>query len=89
MNLQEIEQLGPQALIKAINDLILHDFDQLIYLLYRLDIPEVKLKTVLVEHPQEDAAKMIAALIIERQLQKQKSRAAFRQQGDIPKDERW
>lgn len=89
MNLQEIEQLGPDALIRAINDLILHDFDQLIYILYRLDIPEAKLKTVLAEHPQEDAAKMIAALIIERQVQKQKSRAAFRQQGDIPEDERW
>jgi hypothetical protein len=89
MNLQEIEQLGPDALIRAINDLILHDFDQLIYLLYRLDIPEAKLKTILAEHPQEDAAKMIAALIIERQLQKKQSRAAFRQQGDIPEDERW
>ena len=89
MNLQEIEQLGPQALIKAINDLILHDFDQLIYILYRLDIPEAKLKTLLAEHPQEDAAKMIASLIIERQLQNQKSRETFRQQDDIPEDERW
>jgi hypothetical protein len=89
MNLQEIEQLGPDALIKAINDLILHDFDQLIYLLYRLDIPEAKLKSLLAEHPQEDAAKMIAALIIERQLQKQQSREKYKQQDDIPEDERW
>jgi hypothetical protein len=89
MNLQEIEQLGPDALIKAINDLILHNFDQLIYLLYRLDIPEAKLKALLAEHPQEDAAKMIAALIIERQLQKQQSREKYKQQDDIHEDERW
>lgn len=89
MNLQEIEQLGPDALIKAINDLILHDFDQLIYILYRLDIPEAKLKALLAEHPQKDAAKMIAALIIERQLQKQQSREKYKQQDDIPEDERW
>ncbi len=89
MNLQEIEHLSPDALIKAINDLILHDFDQLIYILYRLDIPEAKLKGLLAEHPQEDAAKMIAALIIERQLQKQASREKYKQQGDIPEDERW
>ncbi|MBK2247172.1 hypothetical protein [Francisella tularensis] len=89
MNLQEIEQLGPQALITAINDLILHDFDQLIYILYRLDIPEAKLKTVLAEHPQEDAAKIIDALIIERQIQKQKSRQQYNQNGAIPDADKW
>ena len=79
-----------QQLAEAVNFLILHQFDELIRLLYRIDVHEQKLKQLLKEHPQEDAGKIIASLIIERQLQKIKSRREFgRDATVIPEEERW
>jgi hypothetical protein len=57
-----------------INQLILRNFDRLISLLYRMDISEQKLKLLLKENEQEDAGHIIASLMIERQLQKIKTR---------------
>ena len=49
-----------------------------------------KLKTLLAEHPNEDAGKIIAHLILERQEQKRKSREQFKQaEENIPDDEKW
>lgn len=79
-----------QQLAEAVNFLILHQFDELIRLLYRIDVHEQKLKQLLREHPQEDAGNIIASLIIERQLQKIKSRREFgRDTTIIPEEERW
>ena len=61
-------------LAEYINELILHNFDHLIFLFYRIDISEQKLKKLLKEHEKADAGKLIASMIIERQLQKIKSR---------------
>ena len=73
-----------------INDLIIVDFEKLVQLLYRLDIDEIKLKKTLQEHPAHDAAEMISELIIERQLQKIRSRQQFSQRdNDIDEDEKW
>ncbi|MEX0636910.1 MAG: hypothetical protein WD135_09080, partial [Ferruginibacter sp.] len=58
-----------QALSAAINEIILHHYDRLIQLLYRMDINEKKLKTLLQAHPQTDAGGIIAALVIEREQQ--------------------
>ena len=74
------------ALSKRINDLILNDFEKLIFLLYRLDINEATVMKLLKDYPDTDAGRTIAELIIERQLQKIKTRATFRQ-GDLPIDE--
>ncbi len=57
-----------------INYLIINDFNRLIYLLYRADINEAKLNKLLAENKKEDAAKIIAALFIQRQIEKIKSR---------------
>ena len=78
------------ALSKRINDLILNDFEKLILLLYRLDVNEAKVIQLLKDYPHSDAGSMIATLIIERQLQKIKTRKTFRQ-GDfnIDEDEKW
>ena len=62
----ELEQLGPSDLIAFINDCIQHDFNKLVQLLYRIDVSEEKLKYILQLNPNEDAAKLIAAVIIER-----------------------
>jgi hypothetical protein len=79
-----------QQLAAHINDLINTDFERLVQWLYRMDIDELKLKTVLQEYPGRDAGEMIAALMIERQLQKIKSRREFRQgDNDIDEQEKW
>lgn len=79
-----------QKLSIYLNDLINHDFEKLVQLLYRLDIDETKLKSTLQNFPQQDAGIMIADLIIERQLQKIKSRRQFNQRdNDIDENEKW
>jgi hypothetical protein len=79
-----------QELVMHINDLINKDFDKLLQLLYRLDIDEIKLRAVLHNYPDRPAGEMIAELVIERQLQKIKSRREFgRRDNDIDENEKW
>lgn len=79
-----------QTLATLINDLIQHDFAQLVRMLYRLDISETKLKQLLKDYPDADAGRIIGSMIIERQRQKIASRKQFRQRDeDIPEDEKW
>ncbi|MEP7107680.1 MAG: hypothetical protein ABI760_06845 [Ferruginibacter sp.] len=74
----------------CINQLIQTDFQKLLILLYRIDISEPKLKQLLIQHPDEDAGKIIAALIIERQLQKIESRRQHSQPDDnLTDEEKW
>jgi hypothetical protein len=72
-----------------INELILSDFQKLVSILYRVDVSEIKLKTLLKENPGNDAGRIIAELIIERQLQKIKSREEYRRDSTISDDEKW
>ena len=59
-----------QQLADYINQLILVNFERLVQLLYRIDVSEATLKYLLKENPAEDAGRIIALLIIERQIQK-------------------
>jgi hypothetical protein len=79
----ELEQLGPRDLIAFINDCIQHDFNKLVQLLYRIDVSEEKLKYILQLNPNEDAAKLIAAVIIERLAATKAARASFSTSGKI------
>ena len=79
----ELEQLGPSDLIAFINDCIQHDFNKLVQLLYRIDVSEEKLKYILQLNPNEDAAKLIAAVIIERLAATKAARASFSKTGKI------
>ena len=65
-----------------INALIKDDFDKLITYLYRIDVNEQKLKSLLQQNPNEDAGNIIATLIIERQQQKINTRERFSQRDD-------
>jgi hypothetical protein len=76
-----------RALALKIEALIEYDFQGLVQLLYKLDVPENKLKELLNQHNY--APKIIATAIIERQLQKIKTRKAYTKINDIPEDERW
>jgi hypothetical protein len=73
-NLQSNENNFIDFLTEKINFLIVNDFNKLIFILYRADINEQKLNRLLAENKKEDAAKIIAALFIQRQLEKIKSR---------------
>jgi hypothetical protein len=75
------------------NNLIESDFHKLVSLLYRVDVSENKLKQVLKDNPDENAGRIIALLVIERLLQKIRSRAEHRSRSadlpDNPHDEEW
>ncbi len=73
-----------------LNDLIQHHFEKLVSLLYRIDVSEAKIKSLLQHEPGKNAGDIIAALIIERQLQKIKTRQQFKQQDkDFDSEEKW
>ncbi len=77
-------------LVEQINTLIKDDFEKLVQLLYRIDVSEQKLKMLLQTNPNEDAAKLIASLIIERQIQKIELRKKMKEEGDAEtNEERW
>jgi hypothetical protein len=61
----------------------------LVSLLYRIDVPEKKLRYLLEQQQGENAPLLIADLIIERQLQKIESRKQFKKDDPIPDDEKW
>ena len=73
-SLQSNENNFVDFLTEKINFLIVNDFNKLIFILYRADINEQKLNRLLAENKKEDAGKIIAALFIQRQLEKIKSR---------------
>jgi len=73
-----------------INDLIKNNFEKLVTYLYRIDVNEQKLKSLLQQKPDEDAGNIIATLIIERQEQKIKTRQQFSQQdSNFDEEEKW
>lgn len=82
------EELREQ-LAAHINYLINHDFEKLVFYLYRIDVNESKMKQLLAQKEGENAAGLIADLVIERQLQKIKSRQEIKSKNDIPDDEKW
>jgi hypothetical protein len=61
-------------LAEHISWLIEHDFSKLVNLLYRVDVNEEKLKSLLHDRQDFNADLIIADLVIERQVQKLKSR---------------
>jgi hypothetical protein len=79
-----------EKLSAYINHLIQADFEKLISILYRIDVNEYKLKNMLLENNGEDASKIIADLIIERQVQKIKSRQqSSKRDNTMSDDEKW
>jgi hypothetical protein len=78
-----------EKLSDHINYLIQHDFQKLVFILYRIDVSEAKLKYLLKENTDKDASPIIADLIIERQLQKIKSRQEHRRDSTSSADESW
>ncbi|MBU3713419.1 MAG: hypothetical protein FGM46_00555 [Ferruginibacter sp.] len=79
-----------RQLSQQINELILHDFEKVVQMLYRIDVSEQKLKNILKDRPDENAGDLIAALMIERQIQKILSRQSFKPTpSDQDEEEKW
>jgi hypothetical protein len=77
-------------LSNEVNRLINEDFQQLISLLYRIDINESRLKLLLLENKGSDAGRIIAWMILERQKQKKMTREMYSaRENNIPDDEKW
>jgi len=77
-------------LMQHVNHLIDTNFQQLVAILYRVDVSESKLKMLLNESMGEDSGSIIADLIIERQLQKIKFRQKFSNWNkNISDEEKW
>jgi hypothetical protein len=77
-------------LIDEIRYLLEHDFHKLVSILYRMDVPEGKLRGLLQENPDQDAAELIAALMLERAAQRQKTKEDYgRQNTENDTEERW
>lgn len=72
-----------------LNYLIDQDFNALVHLLYRIDIDEFTLKQTLEENLDKDAGKLIAEMIIERQLEKVELRKLTKKDEDIDEEDRW
>ena len=82
-------ELLKERLSSHINFLIQSDFQKLASILYRVDVSESKLKNLLKENKGFDAANIITDLIIERELQKIRSRQEYRNDENISEDEKW
>ena len=79
-------------LSEKVNAMIQNDFQTLLQLLYRIDVNEEKLRHLLEQNTDEDAGRIIARLIIERQTQKIESRRQYRKDtSETPGDqaEKW
>lgn len=78
-----------EELALIVNELINKDFQKLLQWLYRIDIDENKLRKHLAENENNDSALVITNLVIERQLQKIKSRQLFSEEGQASDEEKW
>jgi len=76
-------------LAEKINALIQSDFSALVQLLYKVDVSETRLRTLLETKANEDAGLLIARLILERQQQKILTRRQFQGDGPASGEERW
>jgi len=90
LELRDVPTIGEleELLAEKVNTMIQTDFGALLQLLYRIDVNEVRLRRLLQENAGEDAGRVIARLIIERQWQKIETRRQYRSNTDSG-EERW
>lgn len=71
-----------------ISHLISNNPDKLVSILSRVDVSEKLLKANL-QNQEENASNIMAEMIIERQMEKIKTRERYRSSDDISDDEKW
>ncbi|MBC7589172.1 MAG: hypothetical protein H7178_12525 [Chitinophagaceae bacterium] len=85
----ELPEDWMQPFVAHINHLVDADFEKLIYLLYRIDVSEHKIKQLLESKSEATAGELIAHAIIERQQEKIVSRNAFKQDTNMGEEDKW
>lgn len=78
-----------EQLIDYVNYLLLHDFNKLVQILYRVDVDEKKLKELLQQNANTDAAVIVADLLVQRQEEKIKAKEQFKSDENISDEEKW
>jgi hypothetical protein len=76
-------------LAEKFNNMIGKDFSGLVQFLYRMDISETRIRHLLKENTGEEAGRIIARLVIERQIQKIETRRQFKTGDTLSGEERW
>lgn len=89
LDIAAIEQLSKNQLIDAINWLIINDFEKLVFILYRIDVSEAKIKRLLNKENTNFAAPVIADAILERLEEKKVSREKYKQDPSASEEEKW
>src|SRR5437764_6960130 len=78
-----------EQMVQCINYLLVHDFQQLVQVLYRVDVDEKKLKHTLAENKDTDAAILITYLLIHRTEEKVRMKKLFKKNDDIDEEDKW
>lgn len=80
-----------EKLSLRVNYLITQDFDKLLYWLYRMDIPETKLRNILDAQSGSNAGDIIARMIVDRHIEKIISRKKYKMKPGADEDglEKW
>ena len=71
-----------------LNHLMSNNPDKLVSILSRVDVSEKMLKANL-QNQEENASSIMAQMIIDRQLEKIKTRERYRSNDDISEEEKW
>jgi antitoxin component HigA of HigAB toxin-antitoxin module len=76
-----------EKLAQIISYLLDHDFEKLLWILYRIDVDEEKAKHLLSQHLPDQAPEILADLIIQRQIKKDELKKQFNSASVNPEDE--
>lgn len=76
-----------KVLTEMIAYLIDHNFEKLLWILYRIDVDEAQAKLLLSKHLPEEAPGLLATLILTREEQKQAVKEAFNNKAPDMSDE--
>ena len=85
ISLQELKKL----LSEMINQLVSNNFSRLVSILYRLDISERKLKELLKTATDKSAGDIIAEMIIDRQIERIRTRNSMAKDDNYCDEEKW
>ncbi len=73
---------------ERINEMIIHDFNGLVTILYRFDVDEKRIRNNL-RVGDHDSGRLIAQMIVDRLLEKIKTRRQYRRDDLIDENEKW
>jgi len=85
----QIEKYSQKELVEFIRYLIQNDFEKLVFLLYRIDVYENKIKNLLNTSSNTNAEELIAQAIMERLEEKRISREKYKTNTSFDEEEKW